>query len=244
MLQEALEFLVGIGVKSTKPETLIEHSDKKIMLIDGEQVDVAKEKLLRMHNANNVESFVGYEGENSVIWHSGNRAFMIVDDEDEQRRDSVAWNLKESSKFVSLATQAMKPREHKPFVKFVVKNLRDEFERDVPGLLGTIRNLKFATSDETEADIQHGRASMGRKIEQSVTGATELPETIALNVRRWAGLEIFVEIESLLAVDMDNRTLAIEPLSDSVAQAELDAHKQLGDLLRDNAKCNIYHGSA
>lgn len=73
---------------------------------------------------------------------------------------------------------------HAEFVRWLVQNLRDEFDAAAPGLLGTIRNLKFLTADAQTGNIQQGRESMGRTIDKEITGAKDLPETVTINVRR------------------------------------------------------------
>lgn len=75
------------------------------------------------------------------MWHFGNEVVAILDDGDDSFRDDRAtWALNGSKKFAVLTSSAANPRDHKPFVEFLVENFRDELESSHPGLLGTVRN--------------------------------------------------------------------------------------------------------
>ena len=167
-----------------------------------------------------------------------------MDDSDTGHRDDrLTWKLTPSSKFGALTTGAGQPRAHADFVRFLVQNLRDEFDAAAPGLLGTIRNLKFKTADEQTGNIQQGRESMGRQIEAAVTGATDLPETVIIQVRRWASLDYLASVECLLVLDTTDRKLSLRPLADQLEQAENDAQAWLGEQLTAAVKCPVYYGT-
>lgn len=243
MLQELAEYLVNLAVTSEKPKTIYENERRILVARGGITEEINKLKPPRVHSACSVTALAQYASKDSIVWHNRNTVTLIVDDSDDFRSDRVNWMLTDSARFVAAALNGNKPRDHKSFVNFIVKNLREEFDRDVPGLLGVIRALKFSTSDEAEGEINHGRESMGRQIRSDVTGASELPETIKLNVNRWSELDIHVAIELMLVVDLDGRTLSLVPLADSVVKAELEAHRQLGDLISQSLPCDVLHGS-
>jgi hypothetical protein len=64
--------------------------------------------------------------------------------------------------------------------------LRIELAGTMPGdsrILHLVRSLKFTANQAGEADIQHGKESMGKQIMAAVCGVDALPETITLQVR-------------------------------------------------------------
>lgn len=242
MLAEAMKALFDLCEKAAGSSVIHDDKTTKKVRVGTEVLTIEREKPGRHHKANSLESITGYCSEQSVIWHAGDTVVLVVDDGQRLNQDLITWSLAQSSKFGAVSGESAKPRDHKSFVAFIVKHLRDEFERDSPGLLGTLRSLKFATNDESEGNLQMGKESMGRNVQREVLGATELPETVTLQLRRWAELDIIVRVECLLVVDLEKRTLALDPLADSIVNANLKAHYKLGEMIREEVDCNVYHG--
>ena len=243
MIQEAIQYMADIVKESMKHEELQEGATQVVYSVGGRLETVEIEPGPRRHSVKNLQSLAGYAWGSSCIWHAGNSIELVIDDKDRHRLDRVTWRLDKSAKFSCLENDAEKPRDHKSFVTFLVRYLRDEIDRDVPGLLGTIRELKFSTSDVEQGDVQHGKESMGRDIQREIAGASDLPETITLNVKRWADLEIFVPVESMLVLDTESRRLSLVPLADSIVEANLTAHRELGAMISEEIECPVYHGS-
>ena len=243
MFLESLEFLKDTANQSVEPHRVLEGEAKDAYFVGASLVEVDKPLPRRKHRVRNVDSLAGYASDQSKVWHDDNLVQLVIDDESDRRSDVVSWKLTDSARYKALSEDASKPRGHKEFVTFVVQNLKTEFDRDASGLLGTIRSLKFSTQDESEGSVNHGRESMGRQIQQAVTGAEDLPETIVLNVNRWGELDIYVPIEVMVVVDLDARKLSLVPLADSVVKANLNAHQQLSDLIAAAVPCDVFHGS-
>lgn len=213
---------------------------------NGMLVEQAADPPARCHKVRNLETLSTLvDGRASAsIWHADNTVVALLDDSDAGHRDDqVTWNLSASEKFKALVEQARQPRVHADFVRWLVQNLRDEFDAAAPGLLGTIRNLKFRSADEQTGNIQQGRESMGRQIEAEITGASELPETVIVKVRRWASLDYVAAVECLLVLDTTERKLSLRPLADQLERAENDAQDWLHAQLTAEVQCPIYYGS-
>lgn len=244
MLQEAFEYLVGVATRASSATDVHRTREKQFVNIGGEVHDFDRDIPGREHVARNIEVIAAYATDDSSIWHSDNNVTLLIDDDDRHKVNKVTWPLSPSARYLALVDQAKKPRGHKAFVQFLVQNLREELDRDVPGLLGKLRTLKFSTNDESEGEIKQGRESMGRSVQRAVAGIDDMPETITLNVCRWGELDITVPIESMLVLDLDDRTLALRPLADSTVLANLEAHEQLGEYIKSNVsvKCLVHHG--
>lgn len=200
----------------------------------------------RQHSARNLDTLATLvEGrENASVWHADNLVVAVLDDRDDGHRDDrVTWKLTPSAKFQAIVQEARQPRAHADFVRWLVQNLRDEFDAAAPGLLGTIRNLKFRSADEQTGSVQQGRESMGRQIEAEITGATDLPETVLIKVPRWASLDYVATVECLLVLDTAERKLSLRPLADQLERAENDAQDWLHDQLTAEVKCPVYYGA-
>ena len=246
MIKEALEYIVEI-VNGSSHVTQIHRTPKNITLVNCKGVvsNVEKPPIPLDATANDLDSLVALAtAEKSTVWHNRKGVELVIDSsEGSYRSDRVKWNLSCSSKFDELRSGKCQC-DHKSFVRYIVQNFRDELESLNPGVLGSLRSLKFATSDTQENDIQHGKESMGRSINREVTGASDLPETVVLEVRRWAELDIFVKVELMLIVDAEKKTLELRPLADSAKRADIEANKTLGDMIREKVKCLVMHGSS
>lgn len=212
-------------------------------VINGEVKQFTHEPPAEKYTACDIETLASFTEDNSIVWHCDNTVIAVVEATSNYRDDRVTMELRQSEKWRSLLTDAHKPRMHQEFIRWLVRNLRDELEASAPGLLGIIRNLKFRSLDQGESDVQHGKESMGRSVAREISGAEALPETVTIKLRRWAKLEIFVEVECLLVLDTDERKLALQPLADATEQAEHDAQGQLHELIASAVECPVAYGN-
>lgn len=251
MLQEALEYLADLGRRTDDADCIpAGNRNKSRFFVHGEVVEVPHDVPARNHVVGNIESFAKCltDETNSVmptatVWHHGNEVIGVMfDTNDNHRDDKVTWPLKQSEKFTVLTKGAQQPRDHAEFVRFIVQNLRDEFDAAAPGLLATIRTLKMKSGDTAEGDIQQGRESMGRAIQQEIVGAADLPETIIIKVKRWADLDYLADVECLLVLDVQARKLSLRPLADELTEAENTAQAWLHDELATATEAPIFYG--
>jgi hypothetical protein len=249
VIKEALELIQETAVEAKSTDKVMQLRNGWL-LDHGGQLVVQKEGLpQRQHKANDLESLASMIGDygsvdSAAVFHSGDCVVAILDASSESYRDDkVTWSLSPSEKFTALTRQAPQPRGHAEFVRFLVQTLRDELDASAPGLLGTLRNLKFRSGDEQTGDVKQGRESMGRQIEAEVTGAGELPETVLIKVRRWASLEYLATVECLLVLDVQERKLSLRPLADQLERAENDAQAWLHSQLSGAVEFPVYYGT-
>lgn len=241
MLKEALQYLLEVTDSKKKPIRIDGKSNHTTYLIDGVEKSFADDLPTRNHKASSLEAIKHYSKNSMdpVIWHHGNLVALVMNDTqpdpdfgEGHRGDMVTWKLTGSQKIDAVAVAGQK-RSHPEFVRFIVKNFRNELAESQPDLLGTIRQLNFSQNIEAEGNVQHGSESMGRSIKQKVTGATELPETVHMKLRRWAEVEIYANYEFLLNVDLDNQKISLELLADSGVEAEYECQRQLGAYIKE-----------
>jgi hypothetical protein len=133
----------------------------------------------------------------------------------------------------------------------LVLALRTTFARTFDAsFLECVRRLKFRTAAETSGEIQKGKASVGRQVEQEVTGATALAEELKFRVPVYAsGHHCYVDILTAIDVNLQTEKLLIIPLPGEIENAlnearELIASELLG-MLDDNnpVASRVYFGS-
>lgn len=248
MIKEAIELIQETAVQSKAAQKVDGLNLRNRALIDqqGKLIEQAFDPPARAHKVNSLETLATLlEGrDDASVWHCADVVTALLNDADTSfRDDKVTWALSPSQKFTALIREAQQPRPHADFVRWLVQNLRDEFEAAAPGLLGTIRNLKFRSADEQTGNVQQGRETMSRAIEAEITGAKELPETVLINVRRWASLEYVATVECLLVLDTTERRLSFKPLADQLERAENGAQDWLDGQLTGVVKCPVHYGT-
>lgn len=256
MLEEAIELIQQTAVRSETPVAVKEVALRNATLLyhNGTVHPYRHEPTARKHTICDLASLatlVNGHGEakdgaapSASIWHQGDLVVVVLNDaEDSFRDDRATWSLSPSEKFHCLLEEASKPRDQKPFVHFIVQNLRKEMEQAAPELLSKLRNLKFSLSDDQTGNIQQGRESMGRDIHAAVAGADQFPETVTFKVRRWANLDYVVPVECMLVVDVTAKKLALIPLADELQVAEDAAQDWLHATITDEVSAPVFYGT-
>lgn len=260
MLKDAIELLTKTAIAAVEPIELesLATRNRTVAWVNGQRTEVVHDVPCREHMICDLASLATLvngpvsqaDGElcagrpHASVWHKGDKVVIVFDDSDESYRDDGAeWTLNPSKKFMSLIADAPKARNQAAFIEFLVENLRDELEASRPGLLGNLRNLRFKNNSEGTGNIQHNRASLGRQVEAEISGAIELPETLILNVRRWADMEYIVAVECYLKLDPLQETLALRPLADELQEAENKAQEWLHERITQEIECPVYYGT-
>jgi hypothetical protein len=236
MLKELFDAINSQARKAAKAELLEVPGlrNQSLMILDGASHTVPFDIPARQHAVHNLESLKAVIAEHAdcVVWHAADKIVAVLNDKDDSYRDDcVRWDLSPSTKWTALTRNAQQPRDHQPFVAFIVENLRDEFSASFPDILSMVRSIKFTTRDEQSGDVQLGRESMSREVLREMAGLTGIPETITLKVPRWASLDHVADVECMLIADLATRKLSLKPLADQLERAELAAQAFLHELL-------------
>lgn len=126
--------------------------------------------------------------------------------------------------------------------------LRTLFKNNLDSnLISIIRAMRFTTAVDNASEIQHGRTSLGKKIESAATGQDKIPESFTLRVTVWdnANFPKKYPVEVCLDMDAQTETFTLIPvpgdIEKAMVMAEMDLREALGAALPDYQ--HIYYGS-
>lgn len=178
--------------------------------------------------------FANDHRETSEIWYSRGGIETFLDRS--TRRDKIGFALEESVQ-VSLLNRWSKSNGEWMKQEALLKLMRTVFY----GCLGAagdivniLRKVKFVNNVAGESTIERGKASIGRSIEQEVTGMGVLPETITFEVPMFANVFTSMRgrITCALEVDTANQTFALITLPQQVENALVECESLIGDMIR------------
>lgn len=133
------------------------------------------------------------------IWIGDGLITAVLDDD--VRRDFVTMQLVKTETFNRVVNLSGKALSQKDLIQHLRTTLRTaDF---APGLLHTVRSIKFKSSESGHAEVVTGRESMGRSVEAAVTGATEFPEDLSLSVQVFRDHSFDSSFEETLALTFD-----------------------------------------
>jgi hypothetical protein len=178
------------------------------------------EPTARAHTASDLSTVIQFAEENKDacrVWISEALVCCVLDDE--TRRDRVTLELERSGQVKILSGVSGTNFGQRDIILFLRTNFSDCMGPCV-GLLNSLRVLKFVNNAGGESTVQQGKVSIGRAIEQSVTGADSIPEEVTFDVPMYAaGFTCFESIR--LAVDIDTQTQKFKliPLAGEIDRA-------------------------
>lgn len=227
MIEEGINAIVGLAKQASAAILEAKHEPPGVYYIrdgDGTMKKVKAEVSLRQHAAHDMNTVVEIAdrfGETASVWYSFDGVRVLVDDA--VRSEMAVLTLKPSKQFETLAkfdndgwrNAAMNQAE------FVLL-LRTTFAKSGPsaGLLPVIRNLKFRSQMETAGVVQHGKVSVGKAIDQQVSGSMELPETIIFDIPVFeSGFHFMAKIEVALEINLAAERFHLIPLPGMIAGA-------------------------
>ena len=120
----------------------------------------------------------GGDGGRAVVWIAPAAVVAILDDD--TRRDRVTLHLNETALFTFLKTLPKSQGFDQPQM---IRLLRTTLANSVgkQEILAAVRKVKFRQLASGETSIQHGNESMGQQIENEVTGAADIPDTLVVD---------------------------------------------------------------
>ena len=251
MLKDAFEFLATQFYKSKEARILSTSADGRISYIDqdGKVTTITNPPKPRESKVDLVDDLCAAAKsygaiEKSSLWLSPAAVVLITDDGD--RRDRVTLPLRESTQWKAIKRLAADPKlDQAEFIRLL--------RQDLPGiggraeLLASVRNIKFRSSAEGSSNIQHGNESMGRVIENAVTGANTIPEQVNCILplyenqgERGEEFSVLLDLE-IVAADQEFR---LRPLPDSVEGAQNAALEGIRNSITEQLKgVRIFYGT-
>lgn len=247
MIREALQLIQDTATKAAGIHKLPSEGPHvtRSLMPDG-KVDVVNESIPpRKHIVHDIESLASFVSDQAdvVIWHDAVRVVAVLNDA--SYRDShLSMPLPIHPTFQALDAMDGEVYTQKELIDFLRLNLKKEVDAAVPGFISAIREVRFVNNASGESTIQHGRESMGKRIEQSVTGVDALPEDFALRVPLWLHLDAVVSVECALIVDTADGKFRCGPKPGAIEQAKVAGQKWLGEQLEGACeKAVVYFGA-
>lgn len=153
---------------------------------------------------------------------------------DDERRDTVRLPLPLSAPFAGLMKWAESGWKggQEQLVRLLRTTLAGSFAP--ASLLPTVRSLKFRQASDGSSEIQHGRQSMGKSIEASVSGANELPDEVTFRVPVWDLDDedaYIATVRCAFDVSVSDGVFVLTPLPGELARATREAVDHMADLI-------------
>lgn len=251
MLKDAFEFLATQFYKSKEARILSTSADGRTSYIDqdGKVTTITNPPKPRESKVDSVDDLCAAANsygkpEAFSVWLSPSAVVLIADDDD--RRDRVTLPLRESTQWKAIKKLAADPTLDQ---SGLIRLLR----QDLPGiggraeLLSSVRSIKFRSSAEGSSNIQHGNESMGRVIENAVTGAGAIPEQVNCILplydnqgERGEKFSVLLDLE----IVADKQVFRLKPLPDSVEDAQNAALEGIRDSITEQLEgVRIFYGT-
>lgn len=249
MLKEALDFLASQFHKTKEARLLNIPGDGRTAYVDQDG-QVKTYEILPPPRASKVDSVedlcaaASAYGTDVSIWLSHEAVVAITDDDD--RRDRVTLPLRHSHQWKTIKKLVDTPKlDQQQFIQLLRTDLIGIGGR--AELLAAVRTIKFRSSSEGTSNIQHGNESMGRTIENAVTGASAIPDqlTCVLSLYDNQGRntdEFSVTLD--LEIIASESKFRLKPLPDSLEDVQNAALQLIRDEISDRLeKVRIFYGT-
>lgn len=248
MLQEAIQLIQDTAVDAKDAAIVaIPGVDNAVLISQGGK---STERTIppprRKHESNDIESFVEVIrncGDKPSVWHNHTQVVALLNDA--ERRDTVTLNLVESKLFKSLQ---FKDGQRSFSQRELINFLRISLAGCVPpDLVSTLRTLNFRSAAKTDSTVEHAKDSLGRSVEQAVTGASDLPEEFLATIPVYANVLPDHRAGILVAVDVDfeNQKFVLSVVGDGIMDAITEAQGVLSTKLTDlfdDVDQSVYYG--
>jgi hypothetical protein len=168
-----------------------------------------------------------------AVWYSAGGVVAVLDAKTQLRR--VTLELSPSPQAQSL--RELEKNRTALSQRDIVLKLRTTFADSMgpcPNLLPTLRNVRFGGTTDGESVIEHGKASLGKKLAAQIEGTGSLPEYVTLDVPLFAQpLGYRGPVRCALEPNPTEQTFQLLPLPRQIELATLAAEESLGQDLRD-----------
>ncbi len=240
MISEAIDSIVGVTEAKDKaqydaraPKLIGKTADgrREIFEHKGEFVERDVTPSLRFHHVDTVVDLIAAttrwagNGKVGVLWLNWYSATLVIDDSD--RRDVVTLALVEGDTWKLIKEIAKKQFTQAELVRLLrTKLITAQGRLD---LLASVRSIKFRNHVSGTSSIQHGNESMGNSIENEVSGAADLPESITVDTYVYANMgerDMSWPVHIDLEINAKEQKFALTPTGDELAivsQAALES---------------------
>lgn len=238
MLDQAIKELTRLSVEANLPRVLpIEDEASNIRHVwtpDGlKKIELTPEP--RSHALFSLEAFADFMKDvdtTADVFYSFGEINVFPDQDN--RWDGLQFKLTPSRQLTTLTQLDVRPIVYKS-QRELIKLLRIELYcclATAGNFLQNLRSLKFSSSIEGDANLQHGKESLGKKISSQIAGADVIPEEVELIVPMFDNLESpGRKVRCAVDLDHQNETIAFLPLPGQLSRAKTATEEWLGSRL-------------
>lgn len=229
MLKEFLETIAS-QVRRGDAATVTEVSSRPRHLLisqGGLREWVAKDPPLRAVKVGALSSLIAYLApfkDKAQVFLGPLGAVALLDGDD--RRESATLALTPTDAWATLSGWTKWEQFHP---ETIVKELRG---LDVPtGVVAALRKLDFKRQSGTKIETEHGKESLGRRVEAEVQGADKVPEFFDVDVSVFAedGCRRVVTVRVEVYLNVKEETVDLRVTEDRVQRAVAEVLEDIAD---------------
>lgn len=244
MLKEAIEAIKEMSREADAGTLLPVKSvrRKSLLIHHGTHEWLDNDPPTRQHKVESLDSLIAIATrfkETCSIWHAENAVSVMIDDQ--WRDDEVTFILEKSSAWHA-AMKLKEPRAQGELIDLCRMELKDVVMESHPELIALFKNVKFKRRDESGAVIDHGRESLGRELEQQVTGTDKLPEEISLMLRPYVAVESESAVRFAMKISYQQEKFSFRSVGDDVSNA-IDAAQNVMAERFEGVTDKVYYGT-
>lgn len=164
-----------------------------------------------------------------AVWYDRDGVVAVCDQADieDAPRETCGLNLTPSPQLALLAdwrkrqTWAGLDLGQRELVQYLRTTLYGCWEGRHPGLLDAVRRLRTQKAADVVAEVQRGKASLGRSMTAEASGAGDIPEYVTFEVPVFAGAAVraVAEVRVVLDPNPETEKFSVSVLPDDVERA-------------------------
>ncbi len=245
MLVDLFESFRDHAVRASEPSIqIVDNGATQLIVVPGQVPDYRPIPRTPFHHVRSLDSFlraIAEWGKGGSVWHGADECVLIG----ENPRNLVMWKLQTSAAWNALSSPAL---DQAAFIQLLRHNFRDGGD-EVDALIPKLRKLEFRRRNDGRAEVQHGKESLGRSVEQSVQAVEDLPEDMRVMVRIYDEPSITVApcfVLCQLLIDVAKETFRLLPLAGAMQAVMSHTQDWLHDALEEGAAeagVPVFYGS-
>lgn len=208
----------------------------------------------RQHTTTSLESLANIamqfatESNDVAVWYGRQGIVALLDDT--TRRDRVTLHLRPSKQMEVLTMWDRNVTWLDQWKLFETMRICFGHYINTPGIIDSIRRLRFRLTSTGEKTIEHGRQSIGKSLEAELTGVKDIPEEISFTVPAFDGgaLGVYCHITTVVQVNPEAEKIALIPEAGAIERSWLRVENEIGglllELIKDNEHIHMYQGGA
>lgn len=248
-IAEAIKFIADLAEQAKRPRTVRNDSEPAHVYWLQQPTGLTRIEAAPppiAHEFYSIESLAGHEAAKNghSIWYSRTGVTMLFNAE---RRDQACIQFGVSPQLEKLCGMASAPArmDQKAILMFLRVDMAGCYPTH-PGLVHTLRAVKWIKKEEGSSATSQGKASLGRSIEAAVTGIDDIPDELYFDLPVFAGYGYRAVVPCVLDATPDDQGFKIRPIAGSIEAAFCHAESMVGDDLRTalgDSKVPVFYGT-